>query len=606
MPEPPQTGDAAGRDPAASGPKKKRRCLSFCLEAVCLILVLFLLLLSFASRLQVIGMPSDYGAPLSVFLMLVVFGRLAFLAICTGRRVLLALRLVKSREEVQGKGGKTDRSPRIVWVRTFLLAMFAMPLVASVAGYAAAFLLLPFDPGVMLAAALPTIVYVVVRMWVAWGRRDELPHDLPSRCSPILTAFVYYVLVWLVTFHPGSFHFPGERLGPGSISPLLLAFYAIATMLEVFHALHWFPWILLILYGLAAIAMCAHRCEPAQDPVVRRRGPVMAAVLLLTLAAITARSHQYGRHYTTFRASIVPYGHRAEMVDSREVQSGDYLPFRSGNRLRPLEEMPALVISSGYPRLDGATSACPIYGVAAEMLYRGLDETTVSDYVSYSRTAAAYERLIRGEVDVFFGLQPSPEQIRAAETAGVKLVLTPIARDAFVFFVHRDNPVDGLTLDQVQDIYRRKITSWKQVGGPPERILPFQRPENSGSQTIMADLVMRGKPMSLPMREMTIRGMGAVVQTVAADYHNFTTAIGYSFLYYVTEMMPNTGIKLLVIDGVAPTRESIRDGSYPLAVEVYAVTAGTTNENAGKLIGWLRSEEGRRLIERSGYVAPTY
>ena len=95
--------------------------------------------------------------------------------------------------------------------------------------------------------------------------------------------------------------------------------------------------------------------------------------------------------------------------------------------------------------------------------------------------------------------------------------------------------------------------------------------------------------------------MGGIVSQVA-EFRNSTAAIGYSFRWYATVMNGNPGIKLLAIDGVEPTVDNIRNGSYPFTIDVYAVTARTTNPNAAKIVDWITSDEGQKLIEKVGYV----
>jgi phosphate transport system substrate-binding protein len=113
--------------------------------------------------------------------------------------------------------------------------------------------------------------------------------------------------------------------------------------------------------------------------------------------------------------------------------------------------------------------------------------------------------------------------------------------------------------------------------------------------------VMQGRTMAAPLRDEQVDGMGGILSEVA-EYRNSTAAIGYSFRWYATVMNGNPGIRLLAIDGVAPTPENIRNGSYPYTVDVYAVTAGTTNPNAAKVVDWVVSAEGQALIEKVGYV----
>jgi len=177
----------------------------------------------------------------------------------------------------------------------------------------------------------------------------------------------------------------------------------------------------------------------------------------------------------------------------------------------------------------------------------------------------------------------------------------PLGREAFVFFVNSENPVDSLTLEQIQDIYQKKITNWRDVGGPNKEIIAFQRPEDSGSQTIMLAKVMGDKPMATPLRTEQVSAMGGVLGGVA-EYRNSSAAIGYSFRYYTVGMNPHEDIKLLAIDGIEPSIENIRNGTYPFTIDFYAVTAGTSNPYVPKLIDWLTSDQGQSFIEDCGYV----
>lgn len=112
---------------------------------------------------------------------------------------------------------------------------------------------------------------------------------------------------------------------------------------------------------------------------------------------------------------------------------------------------------------------------------------------------------------------------------------------------------------------------------------------------------MDGLPMTQPLHEEWTGGMGYMVDGVA-EYRNYSSAIGYSFRYFVTGMRPHDGIRILAINGIAPTLENIQSGLYPFTVNVYAVTAGTINENAQKLIDWILSEQGQAFIELCGVV----
>ena len=174
--------------------------------------------------------------------------------------------------------------------------------------------------------------------------------------------------------------------------------------------------------------------------------------------------------------------------------------------------------------------------------------------------------------------------------------------DAFVFFVNANNPVDNLTTDQIKGIYSGEITNWKEVGAPFDtKIIPFQRNEGSGSQTTLQKL-MGDTPIMPPLKEDRLGGMGDIINDTA-NYRNYNAALGFSFRYYSTEMIRNNQIKLLSVDGVAPTVENIRNGSYPHVATVYMVTARPRSNNTRKIVDFMLSPEGQKLVEDTGYVS---
>jgi phosphate transport system substrate-binding protein len=219
--------------------------------------------------------------------------------------------------------------------------------------------------------------------------------------------------------------------------------------------------------------------------------------------------------------------------------------------------------------------------------------------VECSKTHFAYQNLINDSVDIIFCFAPSDEQIIMANIRGVTFHLTDIGKDAFVFFVNVDNPISNLTSSQIRDIYSGKITNWKQLGGNDCEIIPYQREKNSGSQTIL-ESIMDGNTIIDPIKNV-IQGMRGMVEQVAS-YNNSENSIGYSFLFYATEMVKNNKIKLLAIDGVFPTKNTIKTREYPFTQTFYAITRSNKTENVNKFIEWILSKQGQYLIEQTGYI----
>ena len=277
----------------------------------------------------------------------------------------------------------------------------------------------------------------------------------------------------------------------------------------------------------------------------------------------------------------------------------NYRPFQPDNLLVKIDS-PSLIIESDYPRIHGALALYPIYAAAAESLYKGMDEKTIDKHVKSGSTPSAFHALLNGDADLIFMARPSAAQLAEAQARGKTLSITPIGSEAFVFFVNSANPVDNLTLEQIRDIYSRKITRWSAIGGNSRPILPFQRPEGSGSQTAMLG-VMGDLPLTKPLREEYEEFMGGIINRVA-DYRNYSNAIGYSFRYYATRMFAKDGIKVISVNGIAPTLENIQNGAYPFLGEFVIITTDAVTHNAQKLVDWFLSPQGQDIIRRTGYT----
>lgn len=263
---------------------------------------------------------------------------------------------------------------------------------------------------------------------------------------------------------------------------------------------------------------------------------------------------------------------------------------------------PPAFTAESYPVIDGSTVTIPLSETLASRLM-DLPLEEARQYVLHNKTHPAYVNLIYGKADLIFVTGPSEEELQLAEDQGVELEVIPVVHEGFVFLSNEDNPVEGLTLGQIREIYTGKITNWKEVGGSDMPITAYQRPVNSGSQTGFLEMVMKAeKPMDPPM-EQVVAEMGALIDAVAA-YDNEPSAIGYSYYYFVMDMWGNDQIKLLSVDGIYPDKDTIRDGSYPLNTAYYGVIRKDEPENSPvrEIIDWLLTEEGQQLAEEAGYV----
>ncbi|WP_188456453.1 PstS family phosphate ABC transporter substrate-binding protein [Virgibacillus oceani] len=291
-----------------------------------------------------------------------------------------------------------------------------------------------------------------------------------------------------------------------------------------------------------------------------------------------------------------------EVVSTQDVDLTQYRPFADNTKAVSLDEASTFTITDSLPKLDGATALYPVYAAFARAVYPEKEyplDGSRSEVVS-SQTSNAFIRLINGEADIAFIAHPSEEQMNHAEEMGVELTLTPIGREAFVFFVNKDNPVDKLTVDQIQKIYSGGITNWNGVGGDDEEIRAYQRPKGSGSQSALIRF-MDGIPLMEPPEEEIVSGMGGIIRETS-EYQNRSNAIGFSFRYFSQEMVKDGKIKHVAIDGVLPTKETIQNNTYPIVAEFYAVTANSDNPHVKKFIEWMQSDQGQVIVNKTGYV----
>jgi len=147
--------------------------------------------------------------------------------------------------------------------------------------------------------------------------------------------------------------------------------------------------------------------------------------------------------------------------------------------------------------IDGSTATLPITAELCRQFWDHSDRR-IAEAINHSTTHSAYVNLINQyhRVRIIFVTPPSKEELQLAEEWDVELDITPIAKDGFVFITHKSNPIDSLTVEQVQAIYSGEITNWKELGGENLAIRAYQREPNSGSQTAMEQLVMDGIKMA--------------------------------------------------------------------------------------------------------------
>lgn len=263
------------------------------------------------------------------------------------------------------------------------------------------------------------------------------------------------------------------------------------------------------------------------------------------------------------------------------------------------EELLSTITLENYPVVDGSTATIPL-AIGLIQKITGCTEAQAEESIAFNTTDASYYALSEGTSElllVYAPSQPTIDELDVFNTMDVR----EIGLDALVFIVNEDNPVNSLTGDQIRDIYSGKITNWSEVGGEDLPIVAFQRPELSGSQTLMLNLMMKDTAMTEPTTETISSGMADLIEDVSA-YDNSANAIGYSVFYYAQNMYAQPGLKFIAVDGVMPSNETINSREYGYINAFYGVLPLDPNPLAEAMLEWLLTDEGQKLLLDCDYV----
>ena len=287
----------------------------------------------------------------------------------------------------------------------------------------------------------------------------------------------------------------------------------------------------------------------------------------------------------------------SDETSSEEAASDTLSSDETENSAQPLMSL------EEYPTVDGSTATMPLMAAVLQKVC-GIDAEQAESYVYASKTSQSWIALSNGDADLLL-VYEAPESTKEQLAQGPELEVTAIGRDALVFIVNEQNPVESLTQDQLRDIYTGTVTNWAELGGNDQSIVAFQRDETSGSQTLFEKLLVGDRELTLtdPPTELRPGMMGALVDGLAS-YNNEGNAIGYSVYYYISEMYAQPGLKLIGVDGVQPEYDTIADSSYPLCNEFYVAIRADEPEDSPtrQLYNWICSEEGKQTLIDAGYV----
>ncbi len=242
--------------------------------------------------------------------------------------------------------------------------------------------------------------------------------------------------------------------------------------------------------------------------------------------------------------------------------------------------------------IDGSTTVGPIGDAFAEAFKDKCDVT-----VSKTGSGDGAKSLVAGSCDIaMMSRFMKDKEFKTAVDKGIMPVAHVVAMDGVCSIVHPSNPVKSLTTAQIKDIYKGKITNWKQVGGADMPIVVISRDTSSGTYETFHGLVMKKEKMASHVEYVSSNPQSH------ARVKSTKGAIAYVGLGFV-----DREVRALKVDGVAPSRSTIAKGIYPVSRPLYLFTAGypKLGSPAHLFCTFHLSEEGQEIVEAKGFVPVT-
>jgi len=212
-----------------------------------------------------------------------------------------------------------------------------------------------------------------------------------------------------------------------------------------------------------------------------------------------------------------------------------------------------------------------------------------------------------GTVDIANSSRPikPAESETAKKNTGKTPVETMTGYDALAIYVHKDNPIEQISLEELAEIYGEggKIEKWSQLGVEnklcqSDEIIRVSRQSSSGTYVYFREAIM-GEKRDYKAGSRDMNGSKDVVELVA----NTPCAIGYSGMGYKTD-----AVKWLKVSkkkgepGIAPSIESTLNKTYPIARPLYMYTLGEPAGEIKEYLQWILSDDGQKVVKDNGYV----
>ena len=254
-----------------------------------------------------------------------------------------------------------------------------------------------------------------------------------------------------------------------------------------------------------------------------------------------------------------------------------------------------LSISASAQRIKGSDTVLPVAQQTAERFMNQYLDTRVT--VTGGGTGVGISALLDNTTDIAMASRPIKfSEKMKIKSAGEDVAEIVVAYDALAVVAHPSNPVKQLTRQQLEDIFRGKITNWKQVGGDDRKIVVYSRETSSGTYEFFKESVLKNK--NYMASSLSMPATGAIIQSVSQT----KGAIGYVGLAYVSPRVKTLSVSYDGKHYAAPTVENATNKTYPIVRPLYYYYNVKKKAEIDPLIQYILSPDGQDIIKKSGYI----
>lgn len=245
--------------------------------------------------------------------------------------------------------------------------------------------------------------------------------------------------------------------------------------------------------------------------------------------------------------------------------------------------------------VKGSDTVLPVSQIVAESF---LEQNSSGDItVIGGGTGVGFSSLMNGTCDIAM----ASREISFSEKMKFRkehreIIEKVIARDALAVVVNPANKVNKLTRKQLEQIFRGKITNWKDVGGDNLKIIVYSRETSSGTYEFFKESVLDGK--NYMSGSLSMPATGAIIQSVAQT----KGAIGYVGLAYINKKVKSLAVSYDDRNYSYPTVENALSGKYPIVRPLFYYYDKVREKKVSPFINYMLSPKGQKLIMESGYI----